>query len=204
MHHETYPVLAFAAAYALVLVTPGPNLLIVLRASITPPRQKVVSATFGVALGAALAAALGLVSASMAIFDERVERIAAVLFAALLLWSSYRLIWPRRRSNPAAPPSSVGIIRTFAIALAAAASNPVTLSFFTSLFVAHPVLRLEAGTVLLTVFAMVASWFLLVGLFFATFTARILDGAAGMRYRILLAILLVCCAVLALWNTVGA
>jgi hypothetical protein len=51
--------LSFAVPYGLVLVVPGPNLLLVLRSTLVPSRVAPLLAAGGIACGAMLAAAVG-------------------------------------------------------------------------------------------------------------------------------------------------
>ncbi|WP_053080512.1 LysE family transporter [Methylobacterium variabile] len=187
-------------AYAPVLAAPGPNLLVVLRASVAAPGRGTLLAALGVACGAGLAAALAGLGASLVPAGPLVTGLGTVLFAALMLRAALRLASGRAglADDPArlAPGRDAG---SFALGLGAALTNPVSLAFFGGFFLAHPG-RAAVPVVGAVVFCMAATWFGLVGLVLArpACRARLAGGGRGVRYA--LAAGLAGCAALAVWR----
>ncbi|KMO35636.1 hypothetical protein VQ03_21540 [Methylobacterium tarhaniae] len=190
-------------AYAPVLATPGPNLLVVLRASVAAPGRGPVVAALGVACGAALAAAVAGLGASLLPAGRLVTGLGTALFALLMLRAAHRLASGRagRLDDPArlAPGRDAG---TFALGLGAAVTNPVSLAFFAGFFLAHPG-RAAVPVAGAAVFCMAATWFGLIGLVLARPACRARLAGTGRPARLVLAALLVGCAALAVWRAVA-
>ncbi|KMO11083.1 hypothetical protein [Methylobacterium platani] len=203
---ETWPALLgpLVAAYAPVLAAPGPNLLVVLRASVAVPGWGPVVAALGVACGAGLAAAFVGFGAALLPGGRLVTGLGTALFTLLMLRAAYRLASGRAglAGDPArlAPGRHAG---TFALGLGAALTNPVSLSFFAGFFLAHPG-RDAVPVAGAAVFCMAATWFGLVGLALARPACRARLAGAGRAPRLVLALALVGCAGLAVWRALPA
>ncbi|GJD61627.1 LysE family transporter [Methylobacterium frigidaeris] len=187
-------------AYAPVLAAPGPNLLVVLRASVTAPGRGPVVAALGVACGAGLVAAFAGLGASLLPAGRLVTVVGTVVFALLMLRAAYRLASGRAGlpDDPArlVPGRDAG---TFALGLGAAVTNPVSFTFFAGFFLAHPD-RAAVPVAGAAVFCMAAAWFGLVGFVLARPACRARLAGTGRLARLVLAGLLVACAALAIWR----
>ncbi|WP_407527314.1 LysE family transporter [Methylobacterium oryzisoli] len=193
--------LPLVASYALVLAVPGPNLLVVLHAGLGPSTRGALPAAFGIACGAALVSVLAASCAALLPSGRMVECLGSALFAALMARAGLRMLSGGARAavDPARlAPGRPGA--TFFLGLGAAASNPVTFSFFAGFFLAHARTPEALGLAGLVVFAMAAAWFSAVGLLVSRPACRRLAAAGGgwVRYGIAAALLL--CAGLALWR----
>ena len=162
---------ALVPAYGLVLASPGPNLLVVLRASLSRCVTTTAAAALGVGLGAGLAAFAALVAAQGLTGGDpgvlwELEFAGRLIFVLLLARAGWRSL---RRAGMALSHRPVAQVRPgagFRLGLFAAMGNPVTLSFFAAFFLGHPETRplpvaLAACGVTLV---MAAVWFTLVGL----------------------------------------
>ncbi|MET7243660.1 LysE family transporter [Methylobacterium sp. EM32] len=191
-------------AYAPVLASPGPNLLVVLRASVAAPGRGPVVAALGVACGAGLAAAFAGLGASLLPAGRLVAGIGTALFVLLMLRAAYRLASGRAGlpEDPTrlAPGRDAG---TFALGLGAAVTNPVSLAFFAGFFLAHPD-RAAVPLAGAAVFCMAATWFGLLALVLGRPSCRARLTRAGRLARLVLAALLVACAALAVRRAIQA
>jgi threonine/homoserine/homoserine lactone efflux protein len=187
-------------AYAPILAAPGPNLLVVLRASVAAPGRGPVVAALGVACGAGLAAAFAGLGASLLPAGRLVTGFGTTVFVLLMLRAAYRLARGRAGlpDDPTrfAPGHDIG---TFALGLGAAVTNPMSLAFFAGFFLAHPD-RAAVPVAGATVFCMAATWFGLVGLVLARPSCRARLAGTGRVARLVLAGLLVACAGWAVWR----
>ncbi|GJD49924.1 hypothetical protein OPKNFCMD_2660 [Methylobacterium crusticola] len=195
------------SSYALVLAVPGPNWLVVLRASLVTPGRGPACAALGIACGAALAAAFAAGCASLLPTSRLVTGLGTALFAALLVRAALRLLSGRAQAAVDAHRLSPGRdSATFGLGLLAAVSNPVSLAYFAGFFLAHP--RPEGQGALpvvgAAVFVMAATWFGLLGLLFTHPACRHLFARAGRWMHYGIAAGLVACAALAVWRAVGA
>ncbi|TNC12825.1 hypothetical protein FF100_14295 [Methylobacterium terricola] len=203
---EMWPTLLgpLVTAYAPVLASPGPNLLVVLRASIAAPGRGPLVAALGIACGAALAAGFAGLGASLMPAGRLVTGIGTALFAFLMLRSALRLVSGRAGlpNDPArlVPGRDAG---TFVLGLGAAVTNPVSLAFFTGFFLAHPG-RSALPVAGAAVFCMAAAWFGLLGFVLARPACRARLAGTGRLTRLALALALVGCAALAVWRAIAA
>jgi amino acid exporter len=133
----THSVLLTIALFALTFLSPGPNLLIVLRASLSQGRSAGAAAGFGVALADGIYAALGLLGMA-AVINQSGELFAAVkvIGGMYLLWVAWRLL---RNHAPAsfdgAAANTVQThLRSFLQGLVTGLTNPQTILFFASIF----------------------------------------------------------------------
>jgi threonine efflux protein len=172
------PLLAsLALSYALVLVAPGPNLLIVLRVAVRPSWGRLLSVTAGIATGAAIASYLAVIGAASLNMLDDLDMWSSVVLSSILLYSAVRLA---RRPLAGTPPQQLGSdspsLRLYSLGLATALSNPVSVPFFVGLYLTHPDFRSglgEAATCI--IFVMAFSWFTLVGCVFSIPAIQRLD-----------------------------
>ncbi|MCA8881214.1 MAG: LysE family translocator [Rhodobacteraceae bacterium] len=125
--------LAFVAASSLLLVVPGPTILLVLSYALSQGRKVALAVASGVALGdlvamtASLAGLGALLAASAAAF-------AVVKFAgaAYLVWLGLTMLRKARHADPALPVAPAGDrpARMFGHAAAVTALNPKSIGFF--------------------------------------------------------------------------
>jgi len=176
------PLLAsLALPYALVLVTPGPNLLVVLRAAVNPSWHRSLSVAAGIATGAAIAGIVAAVGASTLSNLAELDTWGSIFLASILLYSAFRLALRSpilQKSQPAA--SETLSLPLFGLGLATALSNPLSIPFFVSFYLAQPDLRSLSGgaVVCCIIFVMALFWFTAVGWAFS-FSAIRRSGAAG-------------------------
>ena len=161
---STLAIAALAIPYGALVVSPGPNFLMVSHAGLTASRRSAFLAALGVALGAALLA-LAAHASSQVIGASRPIRIGAiVLVCVFLIYVGARLLWQGVNGRENASEASGYPNRAhFWFGLVTAATNPATAGFF----VVHAVRR--PGPVALTepqvaaiVFAIALGWFGLV------------------------------------------
>ncbi|MGB8293721.1 lysine transporter LysE (plasmid) [Rhizobium ruizarguesonis] len=173
------PLLAsLALSYALVLVAPGPNLLIVLRVAVRPSWGRLLSVAAGIASGAAIASYLAAIGATSLYMLDDLDMWASVVLSSILLYSAVRLA---RRPLAGAPSQQLGSdslsLRLYSLGLATALSNPLSVPFFVGLYLAQPDFRTgmgEAATCI--IFVMAFSWFTLVGCVFSVPAIQRLDA----------------------------
>lgn len=147
--------------YLLVLATPGPNLLLVLRASMAPVARPAIETSLGIAMGAGLAAfCAGFVTIGLP-QGQVVETAARILVALLLFRIGLRTLRAGNTSVTTAGTEPTG--RYFCNAVLTALCNPVSISFFAGIFLGHLPDRgsLAWLPACLTIMVVAASWFLL-------------------------------------------
>ncbi|EJB01544.1 putative threonine efflux protein [Rhizobium leguminosarum bv. trifolii WSM597] len=172
------PLLAsLALSYALVLVAPGPNLLIVLRVAVKPSWGRLLSVAAGIASGAAMASYLAAIGATSLYMLDDLDMWASVVLSSILLYSAVRLA---RRPLAEAPPQQLGSdslsLRLYSLGLATALSNPLSVPFFVGLYLTQPDFRTSLGDAAsCVIFLMALSWFTLVGLVFSVPAIQRLD-----------------------------
>jgi amino acid exporter len=194
-------IVSLVAPYALVLAAPGPNLLVVLRASLVPSLLRPVAAALGIACGATMAAAVAAYSATFVLPMKGLEYLATIAFSAILFRSAFRLLSQKPRGDdPADLIQTRRISSIFALGLFAALSNPMSIPFFVSFFVANPAFQTSLPLACLVVFAMASIWFSAIGMVFARAAARNLGGSSGFYFRRILALLMIGCAIAAVWK----
>ena len=175
---------ALAIPYGALVVSPGPNFLMVSHAGLTASRGRAFLAALGVATGAALLA-LAAHASSGAIGASRPIRIGAiVLVCAFLIYIGARLLWQgvNDREMDRAASAYTGHAH-FWLGLATAATNPATAGFF----VVHAVrpsgpAALSEPQVAAIVFAMALGWFGLVAL---STSAPVIQAFYRRRRRVL-------------------
>lgn len=195
-----------APAYALVLTTPGPNLLVILRASLSGSGRAVAAAALGIGTGAGLAALCAMLAAMLltreAALLDAMDIIGRVTFAALLARAGWRSIRRASQTTEAAEFASHGSPMTqFGFGVLAAISNPLTVPFFATFFLGHRETReLEialaaCGMIVL----MAAGWFAALGLLLARYNARRSIGGRARWPGIAIGCALLACACAAVW-----
>jgi len=123
--------LAFAAASVVLLIIPGPTILLVLSYALSQGRRVAVSMALGVALGdfvamsASLAGLGALVLASATLFT-----VLKWIGAAYLVWLGLKLIRSRPVFAPEIVPEPRPARAIFAHAAAVTALNPKSIAFF--------------------------------------------------------------------------
>lgn len=155
---------SLALPYALILASPGPNLLVILRVSLASSMPRTLAAALGIACGATLAAAIAFQGSLLFIRADQLEVPFGIVFAAMLAWSSVRLMQKGRRADVTASGSTAPrLSKAFGLGVIASLSNPLTIPFFLSFFVANAASQSSAAIASLIVFVMAATWFSLVG-----------------------------------------
>lgn len=161
-----HQLVAFASAYALVAVLPGPNLFIVAAASQMSGRLGGLKAAAGVATGASLLSVLASLAAGRVSFGGAPAAGAAtVVFGLLLSGIGWRVLAGAFIARPATKVSWKGggsLLAGFATAIA----NPISAGFFAS-YALSAGSRPSEETVLgmaASVFLVAALWFGMVGL----------------------------------------
>lgn len=158
-------VTSLAVPYALVLASPGPNLLVMLRVSLAASMQRTLAAAFGIACGATLAAMIAYQGSLLVVWADQLRGPFAFLLAAILVRSAIRLM---RRTRPTRAEfngdTAPRISKAFGLGIVSSLSNPMTIPFFLSFFVAHQAFHSAAWMAPAVVFVMAASWFSLVGI----------------------------------------
>ncbi|WSG98185.1 LysE family transporter (plasmid) [Rhizobium johnstonii] len=160
------PLLAsLALSYALVLVAPGPNLLVVLRVAVRPSWGRLLSVAAGIASGAAIASYLAAIGAASLNMLDDLDMWSSVVLSSILLYSAVRLA---RRPLADTPPQQLGSdslsLRLYSLGPATALSNPLSVPFFVGLYLTHPDFRSGLGeATTCIIFLMAFSWFTLVG-----------------------------------------
>ncbi|WP_046665760.1 LysE family translocator [Neorhizobium galegae] len=176
--------------YALMLMTPGPNLLIVLRIAMKPSWYRVMTVAAGIACGATVACFLAAFGASTFEKFDKLETVGRILLAGILIHSAFRLISRHPASSPpeASTPETLAI-RLFALGLATALSNPLSVPFFVSFYLAAPSLRTTGGVTVACclIFSMAFAWFVLAGRLFSLSAIRRRGGRWRELVRFLLA-----------------
>lgn len=134
----THSALLAVGLFALTFMSPGPNLLVVVQASLASGRRAGIAAGMGVATGDAIYAALGLFGMAAAVAN------GGLLFSALktaggayLVWYGITLVRGRApvdlEAADSAPPAH-SFLQLFRRGLITDLANPQTALFFASIF----------------------------------------------------------------------
>ncbi|MBA6118049.1 LysE family transporter [Pseudomonas putida] len=180
MTHEFALLLALAGAFIVLIISPGPNFLVITQLSIGQSRQQGICAGLGVASGSivwALLAAtgLGLVFQRLPFLQPALQ----VLGGTYLIWLGSKSL--RSPGKPPAPRNLDaldigGLSRAYRFGLLTNMTNPKALAFYTSVFttVSAPELPMwvrGAGVALIAVLAI--SWFVLLATLFSVPAVRV-------------------------------
>jgi amino acid exporter len=133
----TYAALLAVGLFALTFLSPGPNLLVVVQASMSAGRRAGIAASLGVAAGDGVYAGLGLFGMSAAI-AEGGALFAAIKLAggAYLLWYAVRLMRNGKpvEIEPGGAAASLPLAQFFRRGLVTDLANAQTVLFFASIF----------------------------------------------------------------------
>src|SRR4051812_33753576 len=134
-----HSVLLTVGLFALTFLSPGPNLLVVVHASLTAGRRAGIATGLGVATGDAIYAALGLFGMATLIAEGgAVFNAVKIVGGVYLLAYGLRMLAARRsaRSSDMAQPKHVAPTagRQFMRGLLTDLANPQTVLFFASIF----------------------------------------------------------------------
>lgn len=147
---------AFASSYALIVLTPGPNLGVVLASAAAGSRQLALSTAAGAAVGAAsltgtvLAVAQSLPAAALP------APVLGLPYGLLLMWVGAGCLRGRHRSTEIAHRH---VRRGFLRGLATGASNPFTAMFVLAFALASPGLTgLDGLRMMLAVTGLAGGW----------------------------------------------
>ena len=184
-----------AVPYALILVIPGPNLLVVSSAGLQS-QSAALRAAMGVAVGAAMVAAITSAGASVLPDLASFQLVGSAVFCLLLLRSAAGLIRVMPQSGDLRPsPQTDRPSSPFLIGLGVAVCNPLTVPFFLGLFLSHPGLHQTtmAAAACATTFAMALFWYGFVAVVVSQSSATIArrSGQAYVRYPVALALVAV-------------
>lgn len=195
---------SLAIPYALVLASPGPNLLVILRASLASSIVRPLAAALGIGCGAALAAAIAVQGSLLLARADQLEVPFGILFAIMLVRSAIALMQGRQASEAVHQDHTARrISNAFGLGIVAALSNPMTIPFFLSFFVANPAFRSSAGLAPAIVFTMAASWFSFIGLFCKYLASRNIGLAFRSCFRTALSVAMIGYAIYTLLNIAG-
>ncbi|MCQ1574159.1 LysE family transporter [Neorhizobium galegae] len=186
------PLLAsLALPYALVLMSPGPNLFVVLRVAVEPSWYRSLSIAAGIASGATVACYLAAIGTStLGTFDD-LNLWASLLLSSILLYSAWRLIrHPARRQGSQSLSPETFHVRLFGLGLATALSNPLSIPFFASFYLAEPGFRTASGNAVVcaVIFLMAMLWFTAVGVLVSVSSIRSTEAKWCQKARYILAI----------------
>lgn len=193
-------------AYALVLSSPGPNLLLIVRASLGGSIAAAIAAAGGIGIGAGAAAFCAVVAANLVTFESailsEVEVVGRIVFALLLVRSGWRTL--RRGASASiamSAPSGVGPLGQFKLGVLAAMSNPLTVPFFAAFFLAHRETREPhvAFAACSLVVLMATVWFSAVGMLLVRSGWRRRIGAQAGWPETAIGCAFFLCAALAVW-----
>ena len=133
----THSVILTIGLFGLTFLSPGPNLLVVVQASVSAGRAAGIAAGFGVAAGDALYAALGLLGmAAVIVRSGDLFDAIKIMGGLYLLWLAWKMVRARRPAgcevadaSPIAQTSNL-----FLRGLVTDLANPQTVLFFASIF----------------------------------------------------------------------
>ncbi|GLK80469.1 LysE family transporter [Methylopila turkensis] len=165
--------IAIVTAYVAVMLTPGPNFLLVLDAACSGSQRVALSSALGVASGAATLALAAFLAGSALTPSEPLISFSRLAFGALVTALGFRTLTSAARPVTEQPVKAKRETAHFRIALATSIGNPITALFFlaAAATAAGTVTTLERVALGAAVFAMAAVWFAAVAVI----------GGAGMR-----------------------
>ncbi|WP_245437542.1 MULTISPECIES: LysE family transporter [Neorhizobium] len=199
------PLLAsLALPYALVLISPGPNLFMVLRVAVEPSWYRSLSVAAGIASGAAAACYIAAIGTSTLGNFDGLNRWASLLLSSILLHSAWRLIRhpASRRASRSLSPETFHV-RLFGLGLVTALCNPLSFPFFASFYLAEPGFRTATGNAVAcgVIFLMAMLWFTAVGVLVSTRSTRSTEAKWCKKARYVLAIAMGAFALKLLYET---
>ena len=193
--------IALVIPYALMLVVPGPNALIVFRASLQASLLTALVAASGIACGATCTAAFAAAFAAAAPAGKALRVVGALVYAIFLMRSALRMMagWTDL-SESASVNDTASAGSHFGLGFVNALLNPVTAPFFIGFFVGHPCGRATAGFACLLVFVMAVGYFSLLGITLATVRRRMATRPPGRWLQVSMATTMVFFAAHAVWR----
>ena len=154
-----------ALGYAMMLVVPGPSLLIVVQASLATPGHQGLVTALGVAMGASLLVLALTFSTTHLALSSSVTETGRVVCVLVLLVAGCRAVRSGMRQADVQVSRPSPGLAPFAMGLATAMSNPLSLAFFSSATLSLPSrgdLSILASLPLV-VFVMAFAWYGLIG-----------------------------------------
>ena len=183
VHAEASSLLGYAAAYAAMLVTPGPSFAVVSQTSLSATRREAAAVAIGLACGASLLIMLILRGTMTLPVSQALSTVGPFIGTALLLLIGLRTV--RRallvEASNGLPTRQARKGSHFTIGLLTALTNPLSFAFFSSIaFAAHSTKIGMIDTVLPAgVFLMALSWFSLVAVMLSLPSIKSLYGRAS-------------------------
>ena len=168
--------LSLAAPYALVLASPGPNLLVILRLGLGRSLRATLAGALGIACGAATSATIACHGARLVGWVELLRVPFAILLALILMWSALRLLKSARTAR-VRHDTIPRLSKAFGLGITVAAANPMSLPFFLSFFITNQAFQTSPWMGPAIVFVMALSWFSAIALFCRLFGERALGSA---------------------------
>ncbi len=172
--NELTLLIALAGAFIVLIISPGPNFLVITQLSLSQSRQQGICAGLGVASGSILWALLAATGLGL-IFQQLpwLQPALQLLGGAYLTWLGTKSL--RNAGNPPAPRDikalGIGNLgRAYRFGLLTNMTNPKALAFYTSVFttVAAPGLPMWVRTAGVSIIAVLAiSWFVLLATLFS-------------------------------------
>ncbi|CDZ54980.1 LysE family transporter [Neorhizobium galegae] len=180
---------SFALSYALVLIAPGSNLLVVLRVAVKPSWGRLLSVSAGIASGASVACYLAAVAATNLTMLNGLTAWGSAILSLILLYSAVRLARGPTVVQPSQEPGSDAFnLKLYSLGLATALSNPLSVPFFVSVYLTQPDFRGGfGGAVSGAVFVMALAWFTFVGRVFSVSAIQRLNLVSARAARFTLA-----------------
>lgn len=170
---HSFSLITFAATYAAVVSVPGPNVLLVSRASLLG-RPQGAAAALGLAAGAAATAALVLTSVSALKLPLEGILALSLVYGIVLLRTGCRCLPLFQRPQMGVQDSGRGMAGHFLNGLLTAATNPMTAAFFVGAsagFASDGAPRPSAAAVAI-VFLVAFAWFGALGLILSASGSR--------------------------------
>lgn len=188
-HSIVLLVASLAVPYALVLASPGPNLLVMLRVSFASPISGTLAAALGISCGATLAATIGYQGSLLVVWADRLQEPFAILLAAILVRSAIRMMRLNNASRGGVQTEkALRMSKAFGLGIVSSLSNPMTVPFFLSFFLAHQTLRPFAWLAPAVVFVMAAIWFSCVGIALGKISTMQVSSATRLYARLAISI----------------
>ncbi|MET3900281.1 threonine efflux protein [Devosia sp. UYZn731] len=157
--------LSIVLGYAMMLIVPGPSLLIVVQASLATHRHQGLVTALGVAMGASLLVLALAFSTAYLVTSSTVVEAGRVVCILVLLIAAFRALRSGMRQEEAQVSRPSNGLAPFAMGLTTAMSNPLSLGFFGSAALSLPGRGdlSNLASLPLVVFVMAFAWYGLIG-----------------------------------------
>ncbi|GHD05210.1 LysE family translocator [Tianweitania populi] len=192
---EASSLLGYAAAYAAMLVTPGPSFAVVSQTSLSASRREATTVAIGLACGASLLILLILRGTTSLRVSQALGSIGPFIGTALLLLIGLRTVRRALLAEAAngLPTRQARQGNHFTIGLLTALTNPISFAFFSSIaLAAHSAKIGMIDTVLPAgVFLMALSWFGLVAVLLSLPSVKKLYGRASRTLDVMTGMILI-------------